>query len=116
MSLTDQQRINLIRCYHQSGDSLARGFRQYRRENGLFHGPCSREALRKLVLKFEVQGSVLTQKRSGRPSVSDIDVAEILEKSKELSKENAYGLNSAHEVARQLDKPYSTVRKVLRKT
>ena len=34
----------------------------------------------------------------------------------DVSNENVYGVNSAHAVARRIDKPYSTVRKIMRHT
>ena|SRR6185437_4635438 len=116
MPLTTKQRADLIRCYYQCGNSAAAALRQYRSEHNLRKGPCSRQTLWDLVNKFDEQGSVLDRKRPGRPSVSDVEAAEILEMTKELSKENAHNVNSAREVARRLDKPRSTVNKVLHKT
>jgi len=116
MPLTTNQRTDLIRCYHQAGNSLTGGLRQYRREKKLKKGPCCVSAFKNLLGKFQAHGSVLNLKSSGRPSVNDVEVAEVLETAKELSKENVHNVNSAREVARRLSKPYSTVTKILRKT
>ena len=116
MPLSTNQRKDLIRCYHQSGNSLTGALRQYRREKKLRKGPCSNQALGKLIKKFEATGSVLDKKSSGRPSVSENEVIGVLNEITEMSKENPYNISSAHGVANRLNMPYSTVRKILRQT
>jgi len=113
--LSKEERVNLVRLYDET-KSLNGALRKFRTEHGLRSGPCSARALRKLVLKFNKTGSVHDEKRSGRPPFSEIDVAEILNTSNELASENPMNISSAREVARRLDKPVSSVWKVMRKT
>jgi len=113
--LTKDQRVDLVRCFHETG-SFVNALRKYRREKRLRSGPCSVTVLRGLIKRFKKTGSVQNQKQPGRPSISDIEVAEILQASKEISAENQISISSAREVARRLEKPVSTVRKVMRKT
>jgi len=114
-SLSKDEQVDLIRCYHETG-SYSGALRQYRTENSLRSGPCSVYSLRRLVKRFNKTGSVLDTKKTGRPSVPETNVAEILQMSNELTDENQLGISSSREVARRLDMPVSTVRKVMRKT
>lgn len=107
--------MNLIRCFHETG-SVAASLRKFRTENDLRSGPCSERTLQRLVEKFKATGSVQDLKPKGRPPLSEIDVAEILNTSNELAAESTLNISSAREVARRLDKPVSTVRNVMRKT
>jgi len=116
MPLSIKQRTDLVKCYYQADNSIRGALRRYRWQNKLRTGPCSEKTLRNLIDKFEDTGSVRDKKSTGRPAVSDIEVAEVLNESNEMSKENVYGMNSARGVARRLNKPITTTWKIMRKT
>ena len=70
--------------------------------------PCTVEAVRDLIRKFEETGCTCDQSRSGLPSVSVEAVAEVHATISEVP------LASAHAVSRVLQLPNSTIRKILR--
>src|SRR6185437_12607042 len=114
-TLSKETRVDLIRCYHETR-SIVGALRKYRTEKKLKAGPCSEQALGRLVKRFQKTGSTADGKSSGRPTVSEIEVAEILNMSTELSNENQLQTSSAREIARRLGQPVATVRKVMRKS
>ena len=80
----------------------------YRRNHRQRRGPCTLQALRDLVRKFEVTGCTCDKPRSGRPTVSEDVVMEVLHTVTAGHKETARG------IARVLNVPNTTVRKLLR--
>ena len=64
-------RGELINFYHKNGMNAAEALRVYRRNHRQRRGPCTLQALRDLVLKFEDTGCTCDKPRSGRPTVSE---------------------------------------------
>lgn len=116
MPLTLQQRVSLVQCYYANNNSIIAALRSYRALHNQIHGPCTRAALRNLINKFEITGSVLDAKREGRPSVPEDEVAEVLHVAQELSEQSPHGTSSVRNVGRQLQLPTSTVWKIMRTT
>ena len=80
----------------------------YRRNHRQRLGPCTLQALRDLVRKFEDTGCACDKPRSGRPTVSEDVVMEVHHTVTAGHRETARG------IARVLEIPNTTVRKFLR--
>lgn len=116
MVLTLQNRISLVQCYYECARSFVAGIRKFRRNNNLRNGPCSLQAYRKLIRKFEDTGCVTDRAKSGRPKVvNDISAAEVLRETEEIAGNNNYGICSANQVAKRLQISYTTVWRILRR-
>jgi adenine/guanine phosphoribosyltransferase-like PRPP-binding protein len=85
-------------------------------EHNIATGPCSIKAMRVLVKKFEETGCVCDAPQSGRPPTTVETVSEIRQKITENAAINSHGISNACLVSQELGLPWSTVRKVLRKT
>lgn len=108
MTLPGKVRGELIKLYYQNGMNAAEALRLYRRNHRQRRGPCTLQALRDLVRKFEDTGCTCDKPRSGRPTVSEDVVMEVHHTVTAGHTETARG------IARVLDIPNSTVRKLLR--
>ena len=82
--------------------------RVYRRIHRQRRGPCTLQALRDLELKFKDTGCTCDKPRSGRPTVSEDIVMEVHHTVTAGHRETARG------IARVLDIPNTTIRKLLR--
>ncbi|GFS53260.1 uncharacterized protein TNCV_1035691 [Trichonephila clavipes] len=98
----------LIKLYYQNGMNAAEVLRVYQRNHRQRRGPGTLQALRDLVRKFEDTGCTCNKPRSGRPTVSEDVVMEVHHTVTAGHTETARG------IARVLDIPNSTVRKLLR--
>jgi hypothetical protein len=116
MVLSHQERISLIECFYSSGRNFANAIQAYQKQFGIKTSsrPCSIRALRRLVEKFEKLGTVSDAPRTGRPSVSSKRVSRIKRTVTEISGETPHGECSAREVARRINQPASTVRKIMK--
>lgn len=106
-----QERIRLIQCYYGNGQSVLQTLRAYRVLYGV--RPCSRQAVKALVTKFEMTGSVQDAKRSGRPSVNDDSVIEVLADNREQAETSQLHTSSCREISRRTDIPLTTVWRIL---
>ncbi|GFW37163.1 transposable element tc3 transposase [Trichonephila clavipes] len=88
--------------------NAAEALRVYHRNHRQRRGPGTLQALRDLVRKFEDTGCTCNKPRSGRPTVSEDVVMEVHHTVTAGHTETARG------IARVLDIPNSTVRKLLR--
>ncbi|GFW45602.1 transposable element tc3 transposase [Trichonephila clavipes] len=101
-------RGELIKLYYQNGMNAAEALRVYHRNHRQRRSPGTLQALRDLVRKFEDTGCTCNKPRSGRPTVSEDVVMEVHHTVTAGHTETARG------IARVLDIPNSTVRKLLR--
>ena len=76
MTMSAKVRGELIKLYYQNGMNCAEVLRVYRRNHRLKRGPCTSQALRDLVKKFEETGCTCDRPRSGRPTVPEDTVME----------------------------------------
>ncbi|KAF2888397.1 hypothetical protein ILUMI_17776 [Ignelater luminosus] len=68
-----------------------------------------------LVRKFERSGSVSDFLKSRKPKISDVQVAEVLQKNQNIVNTNPLAISSANAISKRLQKPYTTAWKILRK-
>ncbi|GFU34088.1 DUF4817 domain-containing protein [Trichonephila clavipes] len=108
MVLPGKVRGELIKLYYQNGMNAAEALRVYHRNHRQGRGQGTLQALRDLVRKFEDTGCTCNKPRSGRPTVSEDVVMEVHHTVTAGHTETARG------IARVLDIPNSTVRKLLR--
>lgn len=110
-----QTRIGLVQCYYECGRNYTAGLRRFRTRMDLRAGPCKMNAYRNLIQKFERTGSVTDLPRSGRPRISDVQVAEVLHENQNIARGNPLAVSSANAISKRLQVPYTTVWKILRK-
>lgn len=110
-----QTRIGLVQCYYEGGKNYTTGLRRFRTKMGLRAGPCKMKAYRNLISKFERTGSVKDLPRSGRPRISDVQVAEVLQENQNVANTNPLAISSVNAISKRLQMPYTTVWKILRK-
>ncbi|GFV67474.1 hypothetical protein TNCV_4621551 [Trichonephila clavipes] len=109
MVLPGKVRGELIKLYYQNGMNAAEALRVYHRNHRQRRGPGTLQALRDLVRKFgKIQAAPVTNLAPGRPTVSEDVVMEVHHTVTAGHTETARG------IARVLDIPNSTVRKLLR--
>lgn len=116
MRLSLRIRVELIKCYYEESENVYEALRAYRKKmkyKKLF-GPCTRQALAKLVLKFESTGSVIDAFRRGRPRAPPAAVEVIEETHKRISEMTPYGESSLRVVSRLSGIALSTVHKITR--
>jgi Helix-turn-helix domain (DUF4817) len=70
MRLSLETRVKLIKIYYEQSENVYEALRAYRKKMKYkkSFGPCTRQALTKLVSKFESTGSVMDAFRRGRPN------------------------------------------------
>jgi hypothetical protein len=108
MVLSALVRGELVKFYYMNGCNAAEALRIYRRQHNLRRGPCSVQAVRKLIKKFELTGCTCDSHRSGRPSIPVESAAEV----HEAITANVIPV-SARRASHILDIPKSTVLKIL---
>lgn len=107
-------RISLVRAYYQSGNSATAALRRFNQENNRKFNICSEATVRSLIQRFEELGTVEDRPRSGRPRVSEEAIEDVAGTTVQLQSESSYGNASCSDVAKKMNMPLSTVRKVLR--
>ena len=106
MTLPWKVRVELIK--QENGMNAAEALRVYRSNHRQRRGPCTLQALRDLERKFEDTGCTCDKLRSGRPTVSEDVVMKVHHTVTAGHRETVRG------IARVLDIPNTTVRKLLR--
>jgi len=106
-----QDRISLVRCFYQCGNSVVSALRQFNKENNRKTNVCSEGSVRHLIKRFEEVGSVADLSRSGRPRVSEEDVEKVAEATVSLQSAHPLGIASSKNVSTQIGMPQSTVKK-----
>jgi transposase len=114
--LSLKTRIELVQLYYQNGSSSAAALRRYKTQHGLLHDPFSVRTVQNLIRKFEEHGVVVDLPRSGRPSVTQEVVEEVVATLEQGQSSSSLGICSAHSVSRTTGIPNSTVLKVLKKS
>lgn len=66
MALEKKDRALLVKLFYQNGGNLSTALREYRRLKCLRKGPMSRQALKKMIQKFEETGDLGVMRRRGR--------------------------------------------------
>ena len=77
MSLEKKDHVSLIKLFYQNGSNLSIALRDYRRLNCLRKGSKSRQALRKIIQKFQETGDSGIMQGRGRKRVSNETVLEV---------------------------------------
>ncbi|GBM41905.1 hypothetical protein AVEN_13623-1 [Araneus ventricosus] len=84
MSLEKKERALLMKLFYRNGSNLSTALREYQRLKSLRKGPMSRQALRKMITKFEGLGSWLCCKEEyGNSCQMKLQKKSLLPKSKE---------------------------------
>ncbi|CAK9810854.1 Transposable element Tc3 transposase [Anthophora plagiata] len=75
---TIEQRIEIVKIHYKNGENFATTVRKIRMSFGHHNAP-SRNTVINLIKKFEISGSVLTTKSSGRPRIgrSKVNIAAV---------------------------------------
>lgn len=108
-----EDRIFIIKCYYVSAESPTAALRTFKKERGLVKDPFTTQSIKRLVDKFETTGSVLDQKKSGRPSLQDERCAAV-----EDALQNTVtqlGCSSTRRISEETSIPHSSVHRILRK-
>lgn len=105
MVFSVQERVEIVFLYgqHRSYNGTANAFNERHPDN-----PITRKAVTSLIIKFERTGSVLDEKRSGRPSTDNLTEVGV------LAEFSTNPQQSAREVARNHNLPRWSVFKVLK--
>ena len=72
-----KDRALLIKLFYQNGSNLSIALREYRRLNCLRKGPMSRQALKKMIQKFEETEVLGVMRGRGRKRISNETVEEV---------------------------------------
>ena len=107
-----QQKIDIVRCYFESGKNATSTIRFYKKENHLIKDPFDSRTVMRIVQRFLDTGTVQDHERSGRPSTSDEVVEEVRATIADVKAEHHYHQCSTTEISLKLGLPQSTVRKV----
>ncbi|PSN43359.1 hypothetical protein C0J52_15565 [Blattella germanica] len=114
MVLDKVSRALLVKLFYQNNNNSAAALREYRRIKGIRRGPLSAVALKNMIRKFELTGDLGIAPGRGRRPVTTQIVEEVTVAMAENAGRNLRSSSSARAVSRQLNIPWSTVRKVLR--
>ncbi|PSN39284.1 hypothetical protein C0J52_14647 [Blattella germanica] len=114
MVLDKVSRALLVKLFYQNNNNSAAALREYRRIKGIRRGPLSAVALKNMIRKFELTGDLGIAPGRGRRPVTPQIVEEVTVAMAENAGRNLRSSSSARAVSRQLNIPWSTVRKVLR--
>lgn len=114
MALEKKERALLVKLFYQNGNNLSSALREYRRLKGLRKGPMSRQALKKMMTKFEETGELRVLQGRGRKRISQETAEEVALAVVDRASASQYSVTSARAVSRDLSLPWSTVRKILR--
>ena len=109
--LTLRDRALLVKLYYQTNDNASAALREYRRLKGLRKGPMTIAGLRKMVLRFENSGTLQVLPGRGHKPIRNEELHAVAT----AIEDPTAGPSSARAISRQLDMPYSTVWKILRK-
>lgn len=114
MVLSLEERVGLVQIYYETGQSAIDTVRGYRNRYGV-RDICTATAVTKLIEKFCRTGSVMDAKRTGRPPISEEQVAEVEFASHLIAATNHYAESSTRKIAEATAIPQPTVFKILRK-
>ena len=107
-----ENRALLIKLFYENGGNLLSALHKYRRLNFLRKGPTSRQAMKKMIQKFEKTGDLRVMQERERISNETVEeVPFIVVESEPGSQCFASG---ARAVSHDLSFPWSTVRKILK--
>ncbi|GBN06495.1 hypothetical protein AVEN_140577-1 [Araneus ventricosus] len=114
MSLEKKKRGLLTKLFHENDSNLSTALPEYRRLKGLQKGPMSRQALKKMITKFEEAGELGVLQGRCRNWLSNETEEEIPLAVVGRASGPQYSSTSAQAVSRDLSLSSSTVEKVLR--
>ncbi|GBN13602.1 hypothetical protein AVEN_260752-1 [Araneus ventricosus] len=114
MSFEKKERVLLTKLFHQNDSNLSTALRDYRRLKGLQKGTMSRQALKKMITKFEDAGELGVLQGRLRKRLSNETAEEVALAVVEIASGSQYSSTSARAVSRHLSLPWSTVQNVLR--
>lgn len=113
-SLDLATRVDLVRCYYQSGSSSIAALRMHRNEHKLSAHVCHESTVGRLIKRFEATGAVVDLPREGRPSVSHDAIDKVEQATSSMQKSHPLGTSSVRKLAAAVHMPKSTVHKILR--
>lgn len=115
MTVSMKDRALLVKLYYKNDDCAKLALQKFRSLKGFKKGvgPMTAKGLEKMIVKFEKTGSFGVQPGRGRKRIDSTSVDEV---ATAMQEESSGGVQtcSARRIARTLDRPVSTVRKILR--
>ncbi|GBL83421.1 hypothetical protein AVEN_110719-1 [Araneus ventricosus] len=114
MPLEKKEQALLMKLLYQNGSNLSTALREYRSLKGLRKWSVSRQALKKMITKFEKIGELCVLQGRGRKRLSNESAEEVILAVIERASGSQYSSTCARTVSLHLSLPWFTVRKVLR--
>ena len=111
-AISFDDRILIMKCYYASGESATAALWRFKQQRHLIKDPFTTHSIKRLIKKLETTGSLLDQKKPGRPSLQDERRAAVKDSLQQSLSE--IGCSSSRRISAETNIPHTSVYRILR--